>query len=154
MGDRIYGPADYLELGDWNAVCSICGAKEKASKLVKNWKGMWRHPAGSSHGCNEPRQPQDFVRGVQDIQAVPWSQRDEGIYLQVCTFNGQSAIPGFAIPGCSIPGRTALLEVDYNPPTMPPPSPAFYAWQTVAGQPDYWVNELGQYWETQFDTDS
>src|SRR5277367_3782343 len=147
MGDRVFGRADFLRLGDWNAACSMCGRKRKASEMVQNWQGLWRCP---EH--NEPRQPQDFVRGVQDIQTPPWAQKEEDIDIQICTFNGQSAIPGFSIPGCMIPGRTSTIEVEYAPPTMPPPSPAFYAWTTQTGA--FWVNEFGQYWETQVNTDS
>ena len=70
------GQADYLALGDWNATCSLCGAKRKASTLVKNWQGYWRCP---EH--NEPRQPQDFVRGVVDVQTVPWSQAPTDTFI-------------------------------------------------------------------------
>lgn len=64
------GRADYLEEGSWNARCSMCNAKRKSSDLVKNWQGQWRCPLH-----NEPRHPQDFVRGVPDIQAAPWTQQ-------------------------------------------------------------------------------
>lgn len=94
------GEADYLELGDWNAVCSMCGFKRKASSMVKNWQGFYRCP---EH--NEARQPQDFVRGEQDVQTVPWAQPPTHIYVEVCTFDGISAVPGEALPGCMIPGR-------------------------------------------------
>lgn len=110
MGDMVRGRADYLDVGNWNAACSICGAKRKASMLVKNWQGQWRCP---EH--NEPRQPQDFVRGIPDIQMPPWVQLETDIDLQVCTFNGSSAIPGYAIPGCSTPGRAFLLETEFVP---------------------------------------
>src|ERR1035437_9129791 len=63
------GPADYLELGDWNVACSMCGRKKKASTMVKNWQGLWRCP---QH--NEPRHPQEYVRAVPDIQTPPWTQ--------------------------------------------------------------------------------
>jgi hypothetical protein len=63
------GRADYFEPGDWNAVCSMCGKKRKASQLVKNWQGMYRCP---EH--NEPRHPQDFVRGEVEHQSPPWTQ--------------------------------------------------------------------------------
>lgn len=63
------GRADYLELGDWNALCSMCGQKRKASMLIKNWQGQYRCP---EH--DEPRHPQDFVRGVADDTSVPWVQ--------------------------------------------------------------------------------
>lgn len=63
------GRADYLELGSWNAVCYECGRKRKASMLVKHWQGYYVCP---EH--NEPRQPQDFVRSVPDVQTPPWTQ--------------------------------------------------------------------------------
>src|SRR5258708_34450292 len=92
------GEADYLELGSYNAVCSMCGAKRKASQLVKNWQGFYRCP---NH--NEPRHPQDFVRAVADQMGVPWSQPPVDVDIAFCTINGQSAIPDFALPDCSIP---------------------------------------------------
>lgn len=95
------GRADHLELGDWNAVCSLCGFKRKASTMVKNWQGLYRCP---EH--NEPRQPQDFVRGVQDVQTVPWAQPPTKIYIEFCSLELSSATPGYAGPGCMVPGRS------------------------------------------------
>lgn len=63
------GRADYLDLGSWNARCSMCNFKRKAGELVKNWQGQWRCPVH-----NESRQPQDFVRAVPDVQTPPWVQ--------------------------------------------------------------------------------
>lgn len=63
------GRADYLLLGDWNVQCFQCGRKMKASQAVRNWQGYHVHP---EH--NEPRQTQDFVRGVPDNQIPPWVQ--------------------------------------------------------------------------------
>lgn len=96
-----YGPSDYLKLGDWNATCSQCGRKKKASELVKNWQGMYRCP---EH--NEPRHPQEFVRARPEIISVPWSQPPGDTDLLICTFNGQSAVPEYAIPDCSLPDRS------------------------------------------------
>jgi hypothetical protein len=106
MGDQVRGPADYLELGTWNARCSMCGKKEKANRMVRNWQGLYR-----CKECNEPRNAQDFVRGVQDIQAPAWVQPEEDIDEFVCTYNGCSAIAGWAVPGCSVPGRSATQPV-------------------------------------------
>lgn len=103
MGGPSKGRADYLKLGDFNAVCSMCGRKRKASTMVKNWQGMYRCP---EH--NEARHPQDFVRGVQDVQTVPWAQPPLDYDIQICTFNGVSAIPDYAMPDCSIPDNTAF----------------------------------------------
>jgi hypothetical protein len=63
------GKFDFLREGDWNTVCYQCGFKRKASYLVRNWQGYYVCP---EH--NEPRQPQDFVRGVPDVQQPPWTQ--------------------------------------------------------------------------------
>lgn len=66
------GPEDYFKPGDWNVICSICGTKGKASEMEKNWQGAYRHPK-----CNEPRHPQDFVRGLKTPEmAVPFAQLD------------------------------------------------------------------------------
>lgn len=103
------GRADFLDLGDWNAVCSMCGRKRKASTLIKNWQGMYRCP---EH--DEPRQPQDFVRGIPDIQTAPWVQPMIDVFTPMCTANGTSAVPGDhgAEPGCAYPG---YLSPAWNP---------------------------------------
>lgn len=114
------GQADYYAEGDWNAVCSICGNKRKASYLVKNWMGMWRCP---EH--NDPRQPQDFVRGVPDKMNPPWTQ-PEGtpIFVVSCTPNGNTAYPGYAIPGCVKPNYVSpffdpnIDEINTDDPTI------------------------------------
>jgi len=94
------GRADYLALGDWNSVCYQCGAKRKASELKKHWQGYYVCP---EHW--EPRQPQDFVRSVVDVQTAPWSQPEPAdTFVNTCTPNGRSAIPGYAVPGCATPG--------------------------------------------------
>lgn len=63
------GRADYLALGDYNAVCYECGRKFKASELKRHWQGYYVCPAHF-----EPRQPQDFVRNIPDVQTPPWAQ--------------------------------------------------------------------------------
>ena len=55
--------------GDWKALCDVCGREFKASQLNKRWDGLMC--------CRqdwEPRQPQDFVRGVADPQLTPWTR--------------------------------------------------------------------------------
>lgn len=107
MGYPTKGRADYLKLGDFNADCSMCGNKRKASELVKNWQGMWRCP---EH--NEVRQPQDFVRGLPDRQTPPWNQPPSEIFVFICDLNSISAFPGYALPGCMLPGRNFIQIQD------------------------------------------
>lgn len=101
MTGPVKGKADYLALGDYNAICDRCGSKFKASQLKKTWEGFY-----TCSTCWEPRHPQEFVRGTQDQQTPPWTRKGgEDILLLLCTFNGQSAIPDWAYAGCSIPDR-------------------------------------------------
>lgn len=112
MGYPPKGKADYLAEGDWNAVCYECGRKFKASTMKKNWMGFYV--------CEEdwwPRQPQDFAKGVPDIQTPPWVQpMPPDQFVSMCDPNGISAVPGAAEPGCVIPG---YLSPAYNPEGAP-----------------------------------
>jgi hypothetical protein len=118
MGGPVKGRADYFKPGDWNALCSMCGRKRKASEMVRNWQGLYRCP---EH--NEQRQPQDFVREVQDVMTVPWSQRPpdssaDETFVKTCTWLTVTAIPGVGGPGCMIPGRK--IPGQAAPPAPPP----------------------------------
>lgn len=95
------GEADYYSDGDFNAYCSMCGRKRKASTMEKNWQGLYRCP---QH--NEARQPQDFVRGVKDDTSVPWSQPPLVAYTSICTLNTQSAVVGVGVTGCMRAGNS------------------------------------------------
>ena len=67
------GAADYLKLGDWNAICDSCGCKFKASQLRKRWDNM--------RVCKddwEEQHHQDFLKGKQDKEAVVWARPDSG----------------------------------------------------------------------------
>jgi hypothetical protein len=102
------GKADYLKLGDWNAICDRCGAKFKGSALRKTWQGYMV--------CEkdwEPRQPQDSVRGIADPLAIPWA-RPKGtpdITLS-CSPNGLTALPDVAVASCAI---ADYISPSYDP---------------------------------------
>lgn len=105
-GGPAKGRADYLDLGDWNAVCSMCGRKRKASTLERNWQGMWRCP---EH--NEMRQPQDFVRATPDIQTPPWVQpMPADVFVEVCTT--ASGVADIAIADCAIADNSVITGPD------------------------------------------
>lgn len=55
--------------GNWKCYCDACGRLVKASELRQRWDGFM-----VDDKCWEPRQPQDFVRGVADIQTPPFTR--------------------------------------------------------------------------------
>lgn len=68
------GQSDYFKAGSHNAICDICGFKFKIEQLFKTWDGYY---ACRVNGCWNPRQPQDFVRGVLDNQSVAINRPDQ-----------------------------------------------------------------------------
>jgi hypothetical protein len=88
--------------GDWKAVCDICGQVFKASELRQRWDGF--------KVCSkdfEYRQPQDFVRGVADITAPPWTKPESqdlwtGLFSDYNILH--NSIAGVAIAGYAIAG--------------------------------------------------
>ena len=97
------GQADYFAEGDWNADCALCGSKRKASTMKKIPDGV---PGAGLYMCadhNYKRNPQDFVRGIPDRMAPPWTQQTAELGAIFCTPNGTTAYPDFAIPDCVMP---------------------------------------------------
>lgn len=75
-----------FDSGDWIAICDVCGRKFKALTLTKRWDGLMVCKADF-----EIRQPQDFVRGVADVQAPPWA-RPEAQNTYVAGFSSPQTI--------------------------------------------------------------
>lgn len=94
------GRADYLKLGDSNGLCQQCGFKFKMSMLSLRWDGIY-----VCSECWEPRHPQDFVRGIKDIQTPPVvSPEPEDQFTGLCTTEGLSCIAGYMVAGCTTAG--------------------------------------------------
>lgn len=96
-------PQNWLDLGNWNAICDICGLKFKASELQKDWRGLM-----VDKGCFEQRHPQDFLRVRSDDPSVPWT-RPQGSNILIgpaCFLWDQSAFTGLGVCGCAITGKT------------------------------------------------
>lgn len=111
-------PQNRLVLGDWNAICDICGLKFKASELQKDWRGLMVDKA-----CFEQRHPQDFLRVRADDPSIPWARPDpEDTFKYICYLWGRSAYADLAEADCA--------QADYQPMTyeqllelMGPPDP-------------------------------
>ena len=93
----------WLQLGDWNAICDVCGLKYKATELRERWDGL-----RTCFSCWEPRHPQELIRPVPDQQPLPWTRPDVTptywVDGTICTPEGQQGIAYYAIAGCAIAG--------------------------------------------------
>lgn len=68
--DLIYIP------GDWYIQDDITGQKIRASTMRKTWDGFYTDPRNWN-----PRQPQDFVRGVKDTQSPSVVRNPSDVFL-------------------------------------------------------------------------
>ena len=68
--DLHYIPGDHYIISDYS------GRKIRFSEARKTWDGFWVHWTEW-----EPRQPQDFVRGVKDNPSVPVVRNPPDIFL-------------------------------------------------------------------------
>jgi hypothetical protein len=83
--------------GQWNTVCDQCGFEFKSGALRKRWDGLM-----VCQSDWEPRQPQDFVHGVADYQAPPWT-RPEGpdIFVLLCTAVTSQGLADIGVSDCA-----------------------------------------------------
>ena len=79
------GRADYLKVGDHNALCDRCKRKYKASQLRSD--GQYPNLMVCDT-CYDPRHPQEFLRGRPDNSNVPWSRPDTNANTSVTTYDG------------------------------------------------------------------
>jgi len=66
--------------GEWSVLCDVCGRKFRNQDLRQRWDGL--------KTCSddwEPRQPQDFVRGVADYQAPVWTRPEPADQFRTVT---------------------------------------------------------------------
>ena len=98
--------ADFWADGKWNFFCDLCGRKQKSSRAMKTWQGLY---VCAHH--KEVRNPQDFLRGVKDNQSVPWTRPEkvpETFVGGFCTIQGRQGIAGVGIAGCMIAGYVTI----------------------------------------------
>lgn len=92
----------YIAGSHW-ANCYSCGFEFRAEELRKTWDNRWV--------CDddwEPRQPQDFIRGIYEKVSV-----EQPILDDICT--NTVDVSGFASQESTIP--TPTFEPDTNPST-------------------------------------
>lgn len=120
----------FFDNGSNNVICDVCGRQYRSFQLFKRWDGLM-----VCQGDWEPRQPQDFVRGVADKMVPPYTRpessdtfiftctpvtsqgiADYGVadcaragidfgYRPGCTLLGSTSIAGYAVAGCSVASR-------------------------------------------------
>lgn len=77
--------------GNWNVICDVCGREFKDNELQMRWDGLM-----VCSGDWEPRQPQDFVHGVADKQAPPFTRAEQAdVFLFV--LQSTTALNGSAL---------------------------------------------------------
>jgi hypothetical protein len=109
--------------GTFNAACDVCGRIFRGFQLTKRWDGLM-----VCSGDWETRQPQDFVRGVADIQTPPWTRPEEQDYfLFSCTPITSQGIADYGVadcaragtdygyrPECTMEGSVAIPGIGYG----------------------------------------
>jgi hypothetical protein len=58
--------------GSWRVICAWSGFKIWNTDAVRQWDGEYV----LKRFCDE-RNPQDFVKGVPDLQNVPWTRPEQ-----------------------------------------------------------------------------
>lgn len=79
------GKADYLKLGDWNAICQVCGFKHKASDMRKRWDGLY-----VCEKDYEERHPSDFFKSRPDVSSVAWTSTDSSADTNTTDISGNA----------------------------------------------------------------
>lgn len=92
--------SNYLILGQWNAICDICGQKKKSSELRKNWEGLM-----VCESDWEVRHPQELIRVRGERVATPWSRSEPtDVFIENASAFGSSTINDEEINGFVING--------------------------------------------------
>ena len=106
---------NWLDLGNYNAICDSCGRKFKASTMKKRWDGLFVCPEDF-----EPRHPQLSLRVRGDKQTVPIPRPDpeQDTFLEFCDIWTSSPMADFGTADCAFVGGNTSIQtlIDiYNP---------------------------------------
>lgn len=90
--------------GTWATICDRCGFRFPSDQLLKEWDNLM-----VCDECFETRHPQDFLRGVPDNPAPPWTRPEpEATFIIVCDISTSSGYAGLGTAGCMQAGNTAF----------------------------------------------
>lgn len=74
---------NYLKLGEWNAICDVCGTQYKSSQLIKRWDGLM-----VCYKDYETRHPSDLYRYSGHEEHIPWARPEvEDDFIDVSNFS-------------------------------------------------------------------
>ena len=91
---------NYFLSGAWNVTCDVCSRKIKSGEAKQRWDGLIVCPDDYEH-----RHEQDYVKSKTDKISVPFQRPIQTPDYTVCTLEGSSATPNFAIAGCMVAGN-------------------------------------------------
>lgn len=101
-------PHNTLVLGEWIAICDVCGFRFHSGDLRERWDGMMV--------CRddwEERHPSDFFRATPDDQTVPWTSPAD-------SESGGTDVNGNTFPPAENTTQTDLgTQVDTNGDNIP-----------------------------------
>jgi hypothetical protein len=82
-------------VGTWSVICDVCGFRFQNTEVKKRWDGLIV--------CNkdfETKHPQLTIRVPKEDTSVPFVREPNDVFIEVCTIEGKTSIPGFAVAGC------------------------------------------------------
>lgn len=86
----------------WKVTCMRCGFDFPSTDIKKEWTGYL-----VCCSCYEPAHPSNFIKVKGETHTPSFVNKDEEIYLDVCTIEGTSCYAGLAVAGCALAGNTA-----------------------------------------------
>lgn len=90
-------PTNRLVLGQWNAICDVCGFKKKSSEVRKRWDGLMVCPEDW-----EERHPQDLLRVKPEKIVPPWVRPEPpDTFITVCNIWESSPYADLAAANCA-----------------------------------------------------
>ena len=87
----------YFESGSWRVICDECGREFRSYQLTKRWDGLMV--------CSEDwetRHPQDFVRGVADKIAPPYTRPEQAdTFVFTCDLLTSQGSADYGVADCA-----------------------------------------------------